>query len=141
MAQAQKTYPQLILKEFWVPVIYLVSKTMREAPGLESSPRVTWQLRNHLRNPTNTAEAAGVYQSTWLNCRLQRACLLPDSHHGLQLKTLMPFSRGLQKEAQTLKKFMKVPQILKVQIQSPESLTLQSGISFPGCTKRWTTDI
>lgn len=104
-----QTYPQLILKEFWVPVIYLVTKTVREAPGLESSPRVIWQPRNHLGNPTNTAGAAGVYQVMWLNCRFQRACLLPDSHHGLDLKALLSFSHSLQKEDQTLKNFMKVP--------------------------------
>lgn len=110
-----------------MPVIYLVSKTMSEAPGLESSPRVTWLPRDHLGN----LQAVQEQQAMWLNCRLQRACLLPDSHHGFHLRALMPFSRGLQKEAQTLKKFYGgSPENLRFKSKVQKVSLLNLGSSF-----------
>lgn len=136
-----KTYPQVTLKEFWVPVIYLVSKTMCETPRARvftksylATQRPPWKPYKHCRSSRCLPYPVG---------ELETPEGLP--YPGLPLwsptqSTHAPFSWSTERGS-TPKNLMKVPQILKVQIQSPESLTPQSGIPFPCCTKHWTTDI
>lgn len=98
--------PQLTRKELWVPVVYSVSKTVSEAywAGAFTNSPLTTQGPPQKPYKSCPAGLAGVHHVRRQNCSLQRACPLPDSRHALQLKVLMSFSRGLQKEAQTLRK-------------------------------------